>query len=228
MKRVVIVTMFAVVVGLAGPGAGVAGAQPPATTPMPMAAAADRAYVEFTFGPTFGHKSSSSFGAEGGYWFGDFVGVFAEGGRMRDVATTDIEGKAQTIAASFGATTTSKQPANYGSVGIAVRMLTPGRFTPYALVGFGVARVTNDVRFAVNGRELTPTELGQAGVSLGGDLSGNYTTSFITLGGGTHVSFAGRWIADVSYRYGRVGKNSDAELNSISTNRIQFGLGAKF
>jgi opacity protein-like surface antigen len=232
MKRLVIVTVFAVLVGLGGPGAGVALAQtppkkPPATKPMPMAAAPERAYGEFTFGPTVGHKSSASFGGEGGYWFGDFVGVFAEGGRMRDVATKQIEDKAQAIAASFGATTTSKQPANYFSAGVAVRMLTSGRFTPYALVGFGVANVKNDVKFAINGADVT-SSLGQFGVSLGGDLSGSYTKSFITFGVGTHVGFGGRWIADVAYRYGRIGQNSDAELDAISTNRIQFGVGAKF
>ncbi len=226
MKRLLMAVTTVVL--LTGLGVGVAGAQPASTaTPMPMGPETDRAYVEFTFGPTFGHKASASFGAEGGYWFGDFLGVFVEGGRMSDVATSEIEAKAQTIAGSFGATTTSKQPANYFDGGVAVRMLTSGRFTPYALVGFGAARVSNNVSFFVNGTDVTG-HVDQFGVTLAGDLSGNYTKAFITFGVGTHVALARRWIADVSYRYGSIGKHSDAELSAISTNRLQFAIGAKF
>jgi opacity protein-like surface antigen len=226
MKRVVmVVTVFVVVLGL---DVGVLRAQPAAkkaSAPMPTSAPPDRAYAEFTVGPTFGHKSSASFGAEGGYWFSDFIGVFAELGRMRDVATSDIEDKAKIIAGGINGTSTAKQPATYFDAGVSVRLLTSSRFTPYALLGFGFARVSNDVRFAINGTDVT-SQLPQLGVQIGSDLSGDYSKRFITLGFGTHINVAARWLADVSYRYGSIGATT--ELNGISTNRLQFGIGAKF
>jgi opacity protein-like surface antigen len=228
MRRIVVVTVFAVLVGVAGPGVDLARAQPTkGSTPTATVVPVDRAYGEFTTGPTFGHTSSASFGGEGGYWFGDYIGVFGEIGHMGNVAGSDVGNHAAKIASTFNAVPTAEQPTTYFDAGVVVRMPTSRRWTPYALVGLGVGIVKNDVRFAVNGTDVT-SHVGDFGVQLGGDLMGTYTTTFFTFGVGARVGFAQRWLADVSYRYGRVGDNSDVNLGSLSTNRLQFGVGARF
>jgi opacity protein-like surface antigen len=235
MRRVF--ATFAAIISMIGAGAGVAEAQkPPRSARSTPPAAADRPYGEFTFGPTFGNASSASFGVEGGYWFTHLIGVFVEGGRIRDVATSNIEDHARIIAAEIGATASARQPVNYFDVGVLARIPISAkgrasRLTPYALFGLGAANVSNNVTFAVNGATLSPQQLADLGVSLGSDLSGSYTKLFITLGAGTHIALTGRWVADASYRYGSIGKNTDdpfTPIDAISTNRFQFGIGVTF
>jgi opacity protein-like surface antigen len=202
-------------------GVGTAHAQTPASPAEPGAG-----YAEVTFGPTLGHKSGRAVGVEAGYFVGDF-GVFGEIGRMSDVATSDIEAKAQLIAGALNATFQAKQPATYFDGGIVKRFSTSHNVTPYALFGLGGAKVSNNVTFAIAGTDIT-SQLAQHGVQLGTDLSGGYTKLFVTLGAGAHVTLTSRLIADVSYRYGRIGQNAASESKAITTSRLQFGIGAKF
>lgn len=206
---------------VSGFGVGTVHAQTPAS-----AAPSDGGYAEATFGSTFGHKASTSVGAEGGYFIGDF-GAFGEVGRMNDVATSQIGAKAQLIAGAINATFQAKQPVTYFGAGVVKRFSTLQHVTPYALFGIGGARVSNRVTFAVAGSDVTG-QLDQLGVQLGADLSGSYTKLFITLGAGAHMALTSRVIADFSYRYGRIGQNAASESNAIATNRLQFGVGAKF
>ena len=69
----------------------------------------DRGYAEFTVGPTFGHKSSSAIGGEAGYTLTDALQVFLEGGRMGNVATTDVDARAQIIGNAIGASVSTVQ-----------------------------------------------------------------------------------------------------------------------
>ena len=64
-----------------------------------------RYYGQFAVAATLGHKSDSSVGGEFGaglidhLWMtGDRIEVFLEGGRMGNVATTDLDARAETIA----------------------------------------------------------------------------------------------------------------------------------
>jgi opacity protein-like surface antigen len=194
----------------------------------------NRGYAELTFGPTFGHKASASVGGEAGYWLmepGGMIerlGVFGEAGVMNNVATSTIDAKAKKIADTFNGTARAKPRAVYVDGGVIARFPAHDRFTPYALFGLGVARVTNRTTFAVNGANLTTAQLVQLGVQLGADLAGSYSKLFVTVGGGAHVAVTGRWIADISYRYGRIGGDTPSETAGVNTNRLQFGIGAKF
>ncbi|HEV3214155.1 MAG TPA: outer membrane beta-barrel protein [Vicinamibacterales bacterium] len=222
MKQLVIMALVAVFVGV-----GTARAQTPG-------ASEDIGYAEVTFGPTFGHKTSGSVGGEAGLFLGSLgpgrIGVFGEAGRMANIATSEIETKAQTIAGAFNATFQAKQPATYFDGGVVMRFSPQHHFTPYALVGIGGATVSNKVTFAVGGTDVT-SRLNQFGVQLGGDLTGSYTKVFVTVGAGAHVTLMDRWIADVSYRYGRVGQDtvsSQVIYKGFNTGRLQFGAGVKF
>jgi opacity protein-like surface antigen len=195
----------------------------------------DVGYAELTFGPTFGHKASASVGGEGGYWLTvpddgmiQRLGLFGEAGVMNNVATSTIDAKAKKIADTFNGTARAKPRAVYVDGGVIARFPAHDRFTPYALFGLGVARVTNRTTFAVNGANLTTAQLVQLGVQLGADLAGSYSKLFVTVGGGAHVAVTGRWIADISYRYGRIGGDTPSETAGVNTNRLQFGIGAKF
>jgi opacity protein-like surface antigen len=188
----------------------------------------DAGYAEVTFGPTFGHKASASVGGEAGYWLNERLGVFGEAGFMNNVATSAIDVKAKRIADPYGATAQAKQRAAYFDGGVIARFPVHDRFTPYALLGLGAARVSNRTLFAINGTNLTSAQLVQLGVQLGADLSGSYTKLLVTVGGGAHVAVTGRWIADISYRYGRISRDASTESAGINSNRLQFGIGAKF
>jgi opacity protein-like surface antigen len=193
----------------------------------------DVGYAELTFGPTFGHKASASVGGEGGYWLTvpdermiQRLGLFGEAGVMNNVATSAIEAKGKKIADVYGATALAKQRAAYFDGGVIAQFPTHGRFTPYALFGVGGARVTDKTTLAINGTTLTGAQLVALGIQLGTDLSGSYSKLFVTIGVGARVAITGRWIGDVSYRYGHI--SGETELAPINTNRLQFGIGAKF
>ena len=218
MKHLVMMALVAVLVGV-----GTVHAQTPNAPAFPGVG-----YAEVTFGPTFGHKSGGSVGAEAGYFLEALgFGVFAEGGRMSNIATSQIDVKAQRIASEINATFQAKQPATYFDGGVVKRFSTVHHLKPYALVGIGGASVTNKVSFAVGGSDVTG-QLTALGVQIGGDLSGSYTKLFVTVGAGAHMTLMDRWIADLSYRFGRVGANSTFEYKAFNTNRLQFGVGTKF
>ena len=218
MKQLVMMTLSVVLVGV-----GIAHAQTPSTT-----ASRGVAYGEVTFGPTFGNTSGGSGGAEAGYFLKFFgLGVVAEAGRISNVATSQTQDKAAKIAGAIGGTYQAKQPVKYFDAGFVKQFSTFHRATPYVLVGFGAATVSNNVSFSVAGADVTG-KLSQLGVQLGGDLAGSYTTVFVTAGAGAHMPLWGRWFGDLSYRFGSVGKDTPSESHAISTNRLQFGVGTRF
>jgi opacity protein-like surface antigen len=189
-------------------------------------------YVEFTFGPTFGHKSGGMFGGEASMPY-KHIQFFLEGGHMTNTATADLQNAANTIARVLSAAGTStvkvKQPVNFIAVGGRYELPLEGRLHPYALVGVGVAKVKKDVNFFVNGADVTSQLLNVYGIQLGRDLAGSQTKALLEAGIGAHITlnsrFLGdRWFGDASYRYGRV----FLEGQGLNTNRIQFGIGATF
>ena len=189
----------------------------------------DRGYAAFTVGATLGHKSDSSIGGEGGYGLTDALQVFVEAGRMGNVATTALDGRAQIIGRAIGASVSTVQKATYYDAGLKYRLSQYGMWRPYALLGVGAASVKTTVNFNVGGNDVT-SGLDQFGVQLGSDLSGTLTKIFLTVGVGTNVTFGQRFLADLSYRYGRIfAKTSEIENDQgINTQRVQAGLGIKF
>jgi opacity protein-like surface antigen len=95
------------------------------------------------------------------------------------------------------------------------------------LAGAGLAHVTTEVAFAVNGTVVDPA---QFGVQLGGDLSGGTNKAIIIVGGGVNIPFMKRYFADLGYRYGQIlAKTGEIETDKgIKTQRVVFGFGVRF
>jgi opacity protein-like surface antigen len=204
--------------------AGTAGAQTATPTTDPW-------YAEFTAGATFGHKSDSSLGGEIGYEKSDTLEPFFEIGRMGNVATSGLDDRAQIIGRAIGGTVSTAQKATYFDAGVRYHIAPRGMWRPYGLLGLGAARVSTETHFTVNGTELTDQQLlDEFGVQLGTDLSGSVTKFFLTFGLGADVPFAKRYVADFSYRYGRIFARSGAiEGDSgVNTQRVQAGIGIRF
>jgi opacity protein-like surface antigen len=193
------------------------------------AAPADRWYAELMAAATLGHKSDSSIGGELGYGWTDERQLFLEIGRMGNVATSALDDRAQIIGRAIGASVSTAQKATYFDVGLKYRLAPRGMWRPYGLLGLGAARVTTDTHFAINGNDVT-NQLNQFGVQQGSDLFGSVTKFFLTVGVGANVPFGKRYLADLSYRYGRIFPRSGAIENDtgVNTQRVQAGIGIRF
>lgn len=186
-----------------------------------------RFYAGITFGATLGHKSSGSIGAEVGGQVSGPVWVFFEGGHMGNVGTSDLDARAQKIANFVGATASASYKVNYFDVGVRVTPDLALPYHPYVAVGIGAAHVTAETALAVNGTTVPPENLG---VQFGSDLNGSVTKPFFVIGGGVAYPFKQRYVADVSYRYGRIfPKTSEIENDQgINTQRVQVTVGVRF
>lgn len=190
-----------------------------------------RWYAEGTAAATLGHKSDSSFGGEVGGRLTDLFDVFIETGHMGNVGNTDLEARAQVIADFLGGTVgTSAYKMNFFDIGVKYRVMETGRWHPYVGLGLGFANIKPEVRFAVNGTDVTD-QLPELGVQLGADLSESHNTFLFVLALGTQVNFGTRYFADLSYRYGRTGEASDDNevlIKGLNTQRVQIGGGIRF
>ena len=196
----------------------------------PGAAAPERVYAELTAGATFGHTSNSSIGVEAGYRLLDInspvvdkMYVFVEGGRMGNVATADLDARAQSLATFIGASVTTTQEAKYFDAGLKFRLmqLGYGGWRTYVLFGVGAASVTTSANFS-GGNGLQ--------VQLGQDLSSTLTKPLVTVGVGTNATFGKRLLVDITYRYGRIFPKTAVIENdvAINTQRLQAGIGIRF
>jgi opacity protein-like surface antigen len=191
--------------------------------------AAGRGYVEGVAQSAFGSSTSQSYGAEAGFTIRPNLQIYVEGGQTRDASTASFLAAAQEIASFLtqdqsGVTFRARKPITFGTAGL--RFLIPvsnNHVLPYLLIGGGVARVKQDVTYAVNGTDVTAT-LPQLGVVLGTDLSGTETTGIVTAGGGVAWLPWRQLVVDFQYRYGRVFA-SDQGLN---LNRAGVGIGVRF
>lgn len=200
-------------------GAGTAQAQTAASTP-------DGRYsAQITAAATLGHKSDSSFGGEFDYRYNEDWDFFFEAGRMGNVASSNLDARAQLIANAIGANASFVQRAAYFDVGARYRLMARGRWDPYVAAGFGGANVKTRTNFSINGVDVT-NDL----VAVGTDLSGTLTKAMLMIGGGATMPIKSRYFLDLSYRYGRIfARTGEIENdNGISTQRVQVGFGLKF
>jgi opacity protein-like surface antigen len=116
-----------------------------------------------------------------------------------------------------------KEPVTFGVAGIKYRVATGSKAEPYMLAGLGVARYTEDVRFTIGGADVT-ANLASYGVVLGSDLSGDFTSALMTLGGGVEWPLWQQLMIDFQYRYGRI----FAKDEGINSNRVGIGVGVRF
>jgi opacity protein-like surface antigen len=184
-------------------------------------------YAEGVAQAAFGNVTSQSYGGEFGVSLGYGLQVFVEGGRTRDVATSELAAAAQVIAGFLGQTQTAvgyraQQPVNFGVAGLKYLIPVNVSVLPYIMAGGGIAKVMQDVSFTVNGSDVTGV-LPQYGVVLGSDLSGAKNYAMFTLGAGIMWPVWQHLIVDFQYRYGRI----DADPG-INVNRAGIGLGVRF
>jgi len=204
---------------------GVAQAQTPTRG---AAAGPGNGYVEGVAQSAFGNVTSQSYGAELGVTITSGLQIFAEGGRIGNVATADITASAQVIAgflsrAQNGTVSYSvKQPATLFAAGVRYLIPVTGSAQPYVMGGFGMAKVQQQVAFLIGGTDVTSNLL-QYGVTLGTDLSGDFTKPMLIVGGGVAWPVWQRLVLDFQYRYGRIMADE-----AITAQRAGIGVGVRF
>src|SRR5438045_723583 len=165
--------------------ATLAAATAQAQTPAPEEG---RVYAIVAAAATLGNKSDKSFGVEAGYRVADNWDVFVEAGRMGNVATEDLDARAQQVANFIRGSASAVQKATYFSIGL--RYLGPafaGTWRPYVGFGAGVAKIRTEVNFVVNGTDVTAQlgagipSLGIPAIELGNDLTDSLTKPFVVV-----------------------------------------------
>ncbi len=153
MKRFACVAAVCLVAFL---GVGVRSAHAQATP----GAADSKFYAEFNFGPTLGHKSDRFFGGELGYRLTPELDVFVEVSHMNNVGTTELDDRATTIANYLGGTASTAYKANIFAFGVRYNFTVTSKIQPVRAGGVGVAHVTTEVEFTVNGTTIDPGPAG--------------------------------------------------------------------
>lgn len=192
------------------------------------AATAERGYAEVVAESSVSNVTSQSYGAEVGVTVQPSLQVFGSFGHMRNVATDELSTSAQTIASALSqlqsgsVSFTAKEPATFFVGGVRYRFtLASSRLTPYVSGGVGVASVSKDVTFFINGSDASGT-LPQY-VTLGTDVSGSESKLMFTLGGGVVWPAWRQLIVDLHYVYSHI-----ATEPGISVSRPGVGLGVRF
>jgi opacity protein-like surface antigen len=188
-------------------------------------------YGEVNAAATLGHRSSSSLGAEGGYRVNGDIDVVAEVGHIFTAGSSDLDSRAQRIAAQLGGTGNASYHVTYFDVGARYHIMMPSaqapapKFHPYIVGGLGLAAVKAETTIGVNG-----VTLGSETIAFGNDLNGTVTKFLLVLGGGTTWDFGTRYFIDATYRYGRIfARTGEIEGDQgINTQRVQVGVGIKF
>jgi opacity protein-like surface antigen len=188
-----------------------------------------KGYAEFVAQSAFGNVTSQNYGGEFGFTVSPVMQIFVEVGHTLNVATPAIGSAAQVIAqalsqeANGDVSYSVKQPMTFGVGGLKYLFPTGSKLTPYALAGFGAARVDQNATFSVGGTDVTGS-LAQYNIQLGTDLSGSMTKPMITLGGGVGYPLWQALVLDLQFRYGHVFASGD----SINSSRAGVGIGLKF
>jgi opacity protein-like surface antigen len=187
-------------------------------------------YVEFLAQSAFGNVTSQAFGGEAGMTVGYRLQIFVEGGRVRDVATSDLGAGAAAVAAYLTGTQGQanvayqvKEPVNFGIAGVKYPITDALKVVPYVLGGAGIAKVTKNVQFTIGGTDVT-NNLSQYFVVLGTDLQGTETKGMLSVGGGVMWPVWQRLMIDFQYRYGRIFLTGQG----INVNRAGVGIGIGF
>jgi len=189
----------------------------------------DRGFGMAVAQSSFGSSTSQSYGGEFGFRIKPRLIGFLEIGQVNDTAPSSLGTSAQAIASFVGRTQnnvgySASQPILFGVAG--VRYTFPGqsqKLEPYVLGGAGIARVKRDVTFTVGGTDVTGS-MGNYGVVLGSDLSGQETRPMVSLGGGVAWKAWQHLIIDFEYRYGYIWTGGQG----TNLNRAGVGFGVWF
>src|SRR3954454_5155126 len=193
----------------------------------PAAAVPDRGYVQVVADSAFGNVTSQSLGAEVGVTVRPDLQVYGAFGNVRDAATPELGASAQTIDGALsqlqpGTVTYSvKEPVTFFVGGVRYRIATSSKIKPYVAAGAGVGMVKKDVKFLINGADVT-NALSQF-VTLGSDVTGDESALMFTLGGGVVYPVWHQVFIDLHYHFAHI--SSDP---SITVHRVGLGLGITF
>jgi hypothetical protein len=193
----------------------------------PAAAQAPPAPMRWYIGGMAGGQAVQTLGGQVGGELGvrlnDRIEIFGEAAWLQNVITRRRIQTAQTVAAFLqqtqgsAASATISAPAGYGGAGVRVMLTDGGSLRPYVIGEAGVARVTLRPAFMLGGTNVT-TQLPQYGVTLGSDLTGQFTKSAFGAGAGVLVP-RGTWYIDGSVRL------TSIRTDGQPTNVIRFGVG---
>jgi opacity protein-like surface antigen len=187
----------------------------------------DKGYAEAVAASAFSDVTSQSYGAEVGVTVMPKLQVFGSFGQIRNVATSEISASSSTIASALaqlqpGAVSyTVKEPATFVVGGVRFLIPTTWKVKPYILGGAGVASVSKDVKFFIDGADASST-LPQY-VTLGSDVSGTESKLMIAVGGGVVWPAWRQLIVDLQYQYNHISTDT-----AISVNRAGVGVGVRF
>jgi hypothetical protein len=167
-------------------------------------------------------------GGELGVRLNDRVEIFGEAAWLQNVVTRRRIQTAQTVASFLQqtqggtASATINAPAGYGGAGVRVMLTDGGSLRPYAVGEVGMARVTLRPAFMLGGTNVT-TQLPQYGVTLGSDLTGQFTKAAFGAGAGVLVP-RGTWYIDASLRLTSI--RTDGQPTNVI--RVGVGIGRRF
>jgi opacity protein-like surface antigen len=190
-------------------------------------AAEDRGYVQAVAESAFGNVTSQSYGAEAGFTVRPHLQVFGSFGHVGNVATSELSASTQSIAGALsqlqsGTVSFSvNEPATFVVGGVRYRFPVTAALKPYVSGGAGVASVSKDVKFFINGTDVS-NSISQY-VTLGSDVSGNESALMITFGGGVVWPAWRQLIVDLHYMYSHIA--SDTPIN---VSRAGVGIGVRF
>ena len=187
----------------------------------------DRGYVQAVAESAFGNVTSQSYGAEAGFTVRPNLQVFGSFGHVGNVATSELSAAAQSIAGALsqlqsGAVSFSvNEPSTFFVGGVRYRFPVASALKPYVSGGAGIASVSKDVKFFINGTDASST-IPQY-VTLGSDVSGDESALMITFGGGVVWPAWRQLIIDFHYMYGHIAADT-----AINVSRAGVGIGVRF
>lgn len=209
--------------------AAAAAARIPPPPPPPPDRQRFHGFVQGVGGLTFGSGGAPLLGGAVGLNVTPSVQVTFEVGRMWNIVPESLE-----IAAARAARSTeqliliitgrsaaiafdAELPSEYGMGGVRYRAPMRGRIGPYLSGHAGLARVQSDVRFTLDGTDITQSIVGVREVDV--------AERALIWGGGVGVTsiLSKRLVLDVGYRFLRI--ETTAPLN---VNRAYAGLGVTF
>ncbi len=229
MRRTFVLSVFAATWCL---GSSAAAQTPVAPAAQPQAASSPAKGTGFYISGNAGIASvehvGGMAGGEAGFRLSDRLEIFGEGVWMEDVVTRRRLEHANTVAAYLQAsqgkpaTGTVIAPASYGGGGVRFMFMTSGSVRPYATLSVGGAHIALQPVFTLNGTDVT-SSIGQYGVTLGSDLTGEVNKP--AFGGGGGVRFAlTRWYMDGGVRVISI-RTSDQTTNVLG---VSATAGIKF
>jgi opacity protein-like surface antigen len=184
---------------------------------------------------------SGSGAAQAGVRVARHVLLFGEVGRFKDLEPAGVQASVNNVVTSLSTnqgldvTGTSRMPATYGLGGVRIQGSMRHRVTPYALAGFGGARLKPSAQFTYTDGTLPNADPTLPGPAVGSNVTsqliaaGSFvqpapTSAFmVALGGGAQVNVARHLIADVGYRYSRIAADTPLHAQGVT-----FGFGVKF